>query len=405
MVELKFVDVGEGITEGRIQKWLVNDGDTVKEDEPVVQIETDKAVVNIPAPVSGEVSIKAKEGVIVKVGDVLANIGGEAEQKTQSASSQQQQAQPQQQGPAHQDATQPQQHQEQKQVLATPAVRKMARDLHIDIPKVTGTGPQGRVLENDLRSYSTQGQAAPKFSEVLEEQHSEEVERIPMSQTRKAIAKNMEASWVMPRAVHGDEADATALFRVVSKEKEKAKAQFGVHLTFLPYIIKATIEALKEQPNFNASYDSEKQEIIRKKYYNIGLAAEADDGLKVIVIKNADRLSILDMARKIQALAGKIKDKTISIDDMRDGTFTITNIGSVGQGTWAVAMINPPEVAILAVNAIRDAPVVSEGMVKIGKVLPFSITFDHRVVDGSEAVKFGTAFKKYIEDLDFLEML
>ena len=404
MKEIRFVDVGEGITEGHIKKWLISDGAEVKEDQPLFQVETDKAIVNMPAPIDGIAHIVAKEDSIVKVGDLIGYVSAKGESTVAPA------------GEAPQPAATPQVPIEHKTipiqhegVLATPYVRKLARDLNVDLSTVTGTGPGGRILENDVRGHTTvtapQKAAAPKYSEVLEEQHNLDVERIPMSQTRKAIAKNMEASLSVPTAVHMDLIDASVLYSIVSKEKARAEKETGAKLTFLPFIIKAVVGALKENPNFNASYDSETQEIILKKYYNIGLAAEAPDGLKVVVIKYADRKSILSIAKELQGLGEKVRNQTITMDEMRDNTFTITNIGSLGGGYLAVPIINHPDVAILATSMIRDVPIVVDGLIKIAKQMPFSLVFDHRVVDGADAVKFGNSFKKYIEDPEFLEMM
>ena len=413
MKEIKFVDVGEGITEGHIQKWLVEDGSEVKEDQPVVQVETDKAVVNLPAPISGLIKIVAKAGTDVKVGDMLAYFGTADELKSLPSASAAQNNAPSatQQKPAIQKTVAPAASPaaaaaEAREVLATPAVRRLARDLNVDISKVIGTGPSGRTIENDVRAFASKASSVPvpKFSEVKEEAHEGDIERQPMGQVRKAIARNMELSWTIPRAVHMDLIDATHLFNIVEKEKQKTK-DAGVKLTFLPFIIKATIVALKENPRFNSSYDKEKQEVIVKRYYNIGLAAEADDGLRVAVVKGADRMSIIEIAQEIERLGKKVKDKSISIDEMTDTSFTITNIGSLGGGYLSVPMINYPDVAILGVHLIRDMPVVKDGKIVIGKVLPFSLTFDHRVVDGAEAVKFGNAIKGYLEDPEFLEML
>ena len=410
MKEIKFVDIGEGITEGHIQKWLVNDGDDVKEDQAVVQIETDKAIVNIPSPINGRIKIMAKEGTDVHIGDTLAIVGSDDELK--SVSTQKPEQMPQ------KSLELKSQNQEQyisqaqptsREVIASPSVRKLAEQLGVDLTQVIGTGPNGRILENDVRSSASKvasgAKAVPKFSEVLEEQHKEEIERVPLSQTRKAIARNMELSWTIPRATHMDIINATALYDIVNKEKQKVEKDLGIKLTYLPFIIKATIEALKENPHFNASYDHEKLEIIVKKYYNIGLATEAPDGLKVVVIKNADAKSIIELAKEIESLAEKVRNQTITIDEMRDSSFTITNIGSLGGGFLSVPMINYPDVAILGIHKIRDFPVVENGVVKPGKILPFSIAFDHRVVDGAEAVKFGNDLIKYLEDPDFLEML
>ncbi len=409
MKEVKFVDIGEGITEGHFQKWLVKDGDTVKEDQALAQIETDKAVVNVPSPISGNIKIIAKENDQVKIGDTLAYVGtpeelagiGKAPSPATTAKTIEATKAP------EVKTVQKEQKTQLHEVIATPSVRKLARDSGLDINTITGTGPNGRITENDIRNLSkgTQQKATlPKFSEVLEEKHAEEIERVPLSQTRKTIAKNMELSWTIPRAVHMDLAKATHLYDMVNKEKENM-AKLGIKLTFLPFIIKAVVEALKEYPRFNSSYDHETSEVIIKKYYNIGLAAEGPDGLKVIVIKEADKKNISEIAKMINILGDKVKNQTVDIGDMRDSTFTITNIGSLGGGFLSVPMINYPEVAILGVHVIKDMPIVEEGDIKVGKMLPLSLSFDHRVVDGADAVKFCNAVIKYIEDPEFLEMV
>jgi pyruvate dehydrogenase E2 component (dihydrolipoamide acetyltransferase) len=407
MREIRFVDVGEGITEGHIKKWLVPDGAEVKEDQPLFQVETDKAVVSMPAPIDGILKIVAKEDSIVKVGDTIAQVRTKEELSSAPAA---QSTMPKPQAPS------PEQHQadktivtEHEGVLATPFVRKLAHDLNMDITTITGTGPGGRILENDVRMHATAASPAkkvvPKLSEIVEEQHQNEIERVPLSMTRKAIARNMEATLGIPTAVHMDLVDATLLFKIVAGEKGRVQADEGVKLTFLPFIIKAVVAALKENPSFNASYDHETMEIILKKYYNIGIAAEAPDGLKVAVIKFVDKKSIITLAKELQNLGEKVRNQTISIDEMRDNTFTITNIGSLGGGYLAVPIINHPDVAILATSMIRDEAVVSDGLIRVGKVMPFSLVFDHRVVDGADAVKFGNSFKKYLEDPEYLEML
>ncbi len=400
MKELRFVDVGEGITEGHIKKWLVKDGDMVKEDQTILQIETDKAVVDMPAPLTGKIKIAAQENTTVKVGDLLAYIG---EGPSEGAGAQQAgKAAAEQTAPKAQEA-----HAATEEILATPAVRKLARDLGMDIKGLHGTGPHGRILENDVRTASGPAQkkaAIQKFSELKEEQHGEEITRVPMSQTRKAIARNMELSWTIPRAVHMDKLNATKLFGIVQREKAKL-AELGIKLTFLPFIIKATVDALKEFPHFNASYDHEKLEIIVKRYYNIGIAVEAPDGLKVVVMKNADKKGIAEIAAELGRLGEKARNLTITLDEMSDSTFTITNIGSLGGGYLSVPMINYPEVAILGIHSIRDEAVVENNEIKAAKVLPFSLAFDHRVVDGAEAVAFGNALIKYLEDPDLLEIV
>ncbi|MDE1823381.1 MAG: 2-oxo acid dehydrogenase subunit E2 [Candidatus Micrarchaeota archaeon] len=415
MKELRFVDVGEGITEGHVQKWLVSNGAMVKEDEPILHIETDKAIVDIPTPISGQIKIMVPDDSIVHVGDIMAYIGTPEELASIKEGQAQQEVhgEPIQKEELHYDV------QEHKapvepaaanakmlptnEIIATPNVRKLAREMGIDLAKVKGSGPNGRILESDLQKGQHAAQAAGQVQPQRQLKGDEE--RVPMSQVRRAIAKNMELSAAIPSAAHMDIINATNLYRIVKKEKANAE-QLKVKLTFLPFIIKATVEALKEYPRFNSSYDKEKQEVVLKKYYNIGLAAQGDDGLRVVVIKDADKKKILEIAREIEALHQKIVDKAITIDDMRDSTFTITNIGSLKGGFFSVPMINPPEVAILGVHLIRDWPLITEDQViKIGKILPFSLVFDHRVVDGADAVLFGNALIKYLEDPEFLEML
>ena len=401
MKELKFVDIGEGITEGHIKEWLVKDGDSVKEDQPLVQIETDKAVVSIPSPVSGKAKIVAKIDTDVKVGDVLAQIddgssSSAAEAPVTKAATAMNEVMQKQTGKPQEQAV--------KEVLATPAVRHLATQLGIDLSTIVGTGPNGRILENDLKAVAAKPKPVPGYSEIKEEQHGEEVERMPMTQIRKAIARNMELSWTIPRATHMDLIDATHISNILTREKPNAE-KLGVKLTLLPFVIKAVVQALKENPRFNASYDRDKQEIILKKYYNIGIAAEGEDGLRVLVIKGADRKSIMELAKEIRELGSKVKDKSIKPEEMSDSTFTITNIGSLGGGFLSVPMINYPDVAILGIHLVREMPVVREGKVIPGKVLPFSLVFDHRVVDGAEAVRFGNALKSYLEDPEFLEMI
>ncbi|MCL5106059.1 MAG: 2-oxo acid dehydrogenase subunit E2 [Candidatus Marsarchaeota archaeon] len=424
MKEVKFVDIGEGITEGHLIKWLAADGSEVKEDQPLAQIETDKAVVNVPSPTSGIIKIAAKENADVRINELLAYVGSKEELEATQSNANSNIPMPPAQAAEIQAKSAAQQSAEQKavmanqqiQVIATPFVRKLARDMNVDILKVLGTGQNSRVSESDVRSFAASisqpaAQAAateklmPPAPNAKQAETVEQIERIPLTQTRKAIARNMEESWKIPRAVHMDLIDATALYDIVSREKSRFLTQFNAKLTFLPFIIKAAVEALIENPRFNASYDAAAQEMIIKKYYNIGIAAEASDGLKVIVLKDCDKKSIKQLAQEIQGLHNKLNDNTITMQEMKGNTFTITSIGSLGGGFLSVAMINPPDVAILAVHFIKDMPVAVDGKVEIRKVLPISITFDHRAVDGADAVKFGNAIKAYIEDPDFLEIL
>jgi pyruvate dehydrogenase E2 component (dihydrolipoamide acetyltransferase) len=401
MKELKFVDVGEGITEGHIRKWLVLDGSIVKEDQPIVRVETDKAIVEVPAPADGKVKVNAKADTDVHLGDTIAYIGTDEElaaigpqSAPRSASAME---------PPAQEAAQPDVNQPTvvpREVLATPSVRKLARELGVNIVVVTGSGPAGRITEADIQNATKTVGMAPASQELRTPgTGNASTERIPLTQMRKAIARTMEESWKIPRAVSMDIMNAMPLYKEVARRQGPETAK---RITVLPFIIKATIEALKENPAFNASYDAASSEIVLKKYYNIGLAAESSDGLRVVVIKNADKKSITEIATEIKALHDKISGNRISLDEMRDSTFTITNIGSLGGGYLSVPMINPPEVAILGVHLIKDAPVVENGALKVGKLLPLSLSFDHRVVDGADAVKLMNGIMRRLEDKNFL---
>ncbi len=421
---VKFADVGEGITEGHVQKILVKDGDQVKEDQTLMQVETDKAVVNIPSIKGGTVKVVAKENTDIKVGDILAYVGTPDELKNIPSSAAAQpnapkaaaapskpnepsvpEAAPKPQAESKPAA--PHEGEAHAEILTTPFVRKLAEQLKVDLTKIKGTGPNGRIMEVDVRDAAKEASDVlkkPRHPEILAEKHAEEIEHVPLSPVRKAIAKNMEASWTIPRASHIDLIDATELNRIVSESKDKFMKQFNIKLTFLPILIKATVAALKDNPHFNASYDPVNREILVKHYYNIGLGAETKDGLKVIVVKEADKKSIVQIARDLADLRDKLYANTITLDDMKDSSFTITNAGSLGGGFIGIPMINPPDVAILAFSMMKDMPVAVDGKVEIRKILPFTLTFDHRVVDGAEAVKFGNELKSYIEDPEFLEM-
>ncbi len=412
MAEFKFPDVGEGITEGEIVKWLVKDGDEVKEHQPVVQIETAKAIVDIPSPENGKIRILHKEGDTIKVGEVLFVIGEQI---------------PQQQAPQQktiykaagavgylEEAPETTSHATPisiKKILATPAVRRLARDLNIDIEHVTGTGKDGRVTEQDIRNYAAQ-LGTKKIEETVPEVEIKVqkkydiwgyIERIPMKGVRKVIAQKMSKSaYTAPHVTHMDEVDVTKLWHLREREKVSAQRQ-GIHLTFLPFIIKSCVHALRDHPLFNSSLDDEHEEIIVKKYFNIGIAVDTDDGLIVPVVKGADQKSILDIAKEIAELADKTRKRKINLADLQGGTFTITNIGSLG-GTYATPLINYPEVAILAVGKIFDKLVSENGKVFVKKFMPLSLAFDHRVNDGADAAKFMNSIKEHLEDPDKILM-
>lgn len=468
--EFKFPDVGEGITEGEVVKWRVKEGDAIKEHDVIVEIETDKAVVEIPSPRTGTIgNILHKAGDTVKVGETLCTIL-EAGEKPGAAPTPALAAAPPETSPAKAPPTKPEKPPakpekppakappkpaatekgaavvgeleeapaEEKlcphgkipnmcpicskaaapaaapQVLAIPAVRRLARELGVDLSKVKGTGLGGRITEEDVRKAAPAAapkeaapKEAPKKAEVAVVKKREYdlygyIERVPVKGVRKVTARKMRESISHAAHVtHMEEADVTIL--AAHREKEKAGAEAkGVHLTYLPFIVKAVVAALKEHPYLNAQYDEEHDEIMLKKYYNIGIAVDTPDGLIVPVVKGADQKPILQLAKEIDGLAEKAAKRQLDLAELKGGTFTITNIGVFG-GTYATPIINYPEVAILGLGRIKDKAAVDEnGKIVVRKILPMSLSFDHRVLDGAEAARFTNDVKKRLEDPDLL---
>ena len=413
LYEFKFPDIGEGLTEGEIVRWLVKEGDEIKEGQPLVEVETDKALAEIPSPRTGVIlKLLAKEKEIVKVGQVIVIFGekgeslaapppkpksvgvvGELEEAPAEAP-----AAPIRPEPVRPALVSP-------HAMAAPAVRALAKELGVDIDKVKGTGPQGRVLEKDVRQAA---EAKEKPVEELKKPAKVRkydlygyVDRIPLRGVRRSIAKAMvKSKYTAPHVTTMDEADVTELWKIREKEKKVAE-QKGIKLTILPFIIKAVIAGLVEHPYLNATLDDENEEIILKKYYNIGMATDTPEGLMVHVVKNAKDKSILQLAEELTQLAEKARNRTIDLADLKGGTFTITNYGALG-GIYGTPIINHPEVAILGIGKIGDMPVVRDGKIEIRKILFLALSFDHRVVDGAEAARFLNTVIARLEDPDLI---
>ena len=404
MVDIKFPDVGEGITEGTLVKWLVKTGDEIRVDQAMAEIETDKAIVEIPTPKAGKVSkLYGKEGDIIKVGSALVSLAlpGEeikaAEVKATIKPPEIKYVD------LKSEIKLPEKPPEElSKVLATPATRRLARELGVDISRVVGSGPGGRVTDEDVKRFA---EVPPKPPEVTLPEAAPETkaleERIPIKGIRKTIGERMVKSlFTAPHVVSMDEADVTEL--VILREKEKKTAEEkGVKLTYLAFIIKAATVALKQHPYLNASLDPQKNEIVLKHYYNIGIAADTPEGLMVPVIKNADQKSIMELAKETEKLSDESRNRKIKLSDLKGNTFTITNIGSIG-GLFSTPIINPPDVAILGVHRIRDMPVAIDGDVKIRKILPLVLSFDHRVLDGAQAARFMNTLIDHLRDPDLL---
>lgn len=400
--DFKLPDLGEGIAEVEVRQWLVAEGDRVAEHQPVVEVETDKAVVEVPAPRAGVISrIHRRPGEVVKVGEVLVSITETGDQPPRPRSV----------GivgdlPEAEEAPQPAAPREFTG-LAAPMVRRLARERGIDLGSVRGSGPRGCITPEDLDRAQP---AAPHPSGAgglpQEEERGREpgdwesfgaVERVELRGLRRTIARNVHASQRAAAFVTSmEEADITEICELRSREQGEVEAR-GSHLTYLPFFIKAAQHALREHPMLNASIDDATQTIIVKKHYHFGIAVATPEGLMVPVIRDVEKKSIIELAEAIRELGRKAQERSLSRDDLRGSSFTITNYGHFG-GTFATPIINWPDVAILGFGRIVERPWVYRGEITIRKIVPISLTFDHRVTDGAEAAQFLGKLLRSLED-------
>ena len=382
--EFKLPDLGEGITEAELRKWLVREGDDVAEHQGVAEVETDKAVVELPSPRAGRiVRLHQAEGEMVRVGDILLTIGeaGELPEAEQPRSVGIVGTLPEPEDTGGDARSAP---------LATPAVRALAREMGVSIEGVRGTGPRGSITREDLLAA-----AEPAAKPAADEYGP--VERIPLRGVRRTIARNLVRSQQMTAFVTTmEEADITGLSDIKTRE-EHALQERGIHLTYLPFIIKAVQHALVEHPLLNASVDDQAGEILVKKYHNIGVAVDTPDGLVVPVLRDVGRKSVLELAEELLKLGERARARTITLQELKGSTFTISNYGHFG-GTYATPIINYPDAAILGCGRIADRPWVVGGEIIIRKILHLSLTFDHRVTDGGDAARFLARVVGYLED-------
>ncbi|AXI08952.1 2-oxo acid dehydrogenase subunit E2 [Oceanobacillus sp. 143] len=417
--EFKFPDIGEGITEGEIVKWFVNEGDEVKEDDTLCEVQNDKAVVEIPSPVDGTVKkIHVAEGEVATVGNTFISLdaeGYESEEPAEEAKEEAPKAETKsEEKPAAESA--PAEESDGKRVIAMPSVRKYARENDVNIQAVSGTGKNGRVLKEDIDNYLNGGQSleATQAEEstdkstdskqapvVSEGQYPESREK--MTSIRKAIAKAMvNSKSKAPHVTLMDDVEVSAL--VAHRKKFKAvAADQGIKLTFLPYVVKALVSASKKYPILNSYIDDATDEIVEKHYYNVGIAADTDRGLLVPVVKNADRKSIFEISQEINELAVKARDGKLTPDEMKGASNTISNIGSAG-GQWFTPVINYPEACILGIGRIAEKPIVKDGEIVIAPVLALSLSFDHRIVDGATAQNALNQIKRLLNDPQLIMM-
>jgi pyruvate dehydrogenase E2 component (dihydrolipoamide acetyltransferase) len=427
--EFKLPDIGEGVVEGEVVKWKVAEGDTIALDQPMVEIMTDKATVEIPAPRGGRVAkIMVPEGKICAVGQVLIVIeeagkaaapsggNGKGGARVEQPTSPPMPAQPPVAAKIGVPLTVPsttgssEARGEGQRVLATPATRRLARELGVDLQSVRPTGRNGRVTSDDVRG--ARGQPAPRPSSVSVEIGSVAVaptaneERVPFRGVRKAIAANLARSkQTAAHFTYVEELDVTDLVALRARAKERA-AERGVKLTYLPFIVKAAVSALRKWPSLNSSLDEQTQEIVLKKVYHIGIATQGPQGLSVGVIRDADRRSLFELSREIDRLAEAIRSGRAAREELTGSTFTISSLGQLG-GVLATPIINFPEAAIMGVHKIAEKPAVRNGEIVARHLMNLSISVDHRIADGYDGAMFLQEVKAYLEDptLMFMEMV
>lgn len=424
--KFKLPELGEGMAEGEIASWLVKEGDTVKEDDSLVEIQNDKSVEELPSPVAGTVKqIVAKEGDTVEIGDTLIVIDDgspdsgdddtpapKADEKAAPAASESSSSSAPA-GPATGSAN--------TKYLAMPSVRQYARDQGVDLASVTPSGKHGQITKADVDAFksgnpasvsaptattaTTSVASAPAQPITPYKSATPELEtREKMTLTRKAIAKAMLTSkHTAPHVTSFDDVEVSALMANRKKYKTIA-ADKGIHLTFLPYIVKALVAVMKAYPELNASIDDSTEEIVYKHYYNVGIATNTEHGLYVPNVKNVDSKGMFEIAKEITENSQAAYDNKLSMDKMSGGSITISNVGSIGGG-WFTPVINYPEVAILGVGKISKEPYVDEdGNIQVGNMLKLSLSYDHRLIDGALAQNALNLLKKLLHDPDMLLM-
>ena len=422
MYNFKFADIGEGIHEGKILEWKYKKGDTVKEGDTLVIIETDKVNAEIPIPVDGKIiELGPDEGEEIQVGELLAKIDdgeSDSEDKTSDDTDENEDE--------SSDKTEDDEDEDeggvvgklessdeiiasssetktesktQERILATPVARKLASDLKIDIRNIKGTGEHGRVLKVDIENYKENPKTKTKQTSINlpEVKTYEEDKREKITSLRRSVVKQMTISkQIIPHTTLIDELNVTELVKFRNQYKEKAKEN-NVKLTYMAFIVKALVKTINEYPIINSSYDQENEEIIYRGNINIGIAVDTPDGLIVPNIKNVDKLSLFEIANKIEELAKLAKERKIQLSDLQKGTISITNFGAF-DAISGTPIIKHPEVAILGIGKITKKPVVKNDNIEIADIIPLSLTFDHRIIDGADGGRAMLAFKKYLKD-------
>lgn len=416
--EYRFPELGEGLHEGEIIKMHIKAGDKVTDEDIIMEVQNDKAVVEVPCPVEGTVlEVFGTDGAIFRVGQVVAVIDATGDIPEQDAPAEEE-------APAAAEAAAPAAAPAaaaeapaapDREVLATPSVRKFAREQGIDIAQVAGTGKAGKITREDVEAFKNGGAAptaAPPSADAAPaavaaptavSTAAGEEERVPFKGIRKAISNAMvKSAYTAPHVTIMDEVDVTELVAFRKRMKPVAEKK-GIKVTYLPFIVKALVAASRKFPALNASIDEVNNEIVYKKHYDIGIATDTDNGLIVPVIKEADRKSIWMIAEAISDLALRGREGKLSAAEMKGSTISISNIGSAG-GMFFTPIINYPEVAILGTGRITEKPVAKDGEIVVAPVMALSLSFDHRLIDGATAQNFMNYIKQLLGNPELLVM-
>ncbi|MDX8045649.1 2-oxoglutarate dehydrogenase complex dihydrolipoyllysine-residue succinyltransferase [Gracilibacillus sp. S3-1-1] len=405
MKEIKVPELAESITEGTIAEWLVNKGDSVEKGDPVCELETDKVNVEVNADYSGVIAEFVRdEGDDVEVGEIIAKIdeNGEAtsEDSPDTSSSEEEKVEePAKPESPSEKASEPEKTDAPQRVIASPAARKRARELGIDLNEVTPSDPLGRIRPEDVESKSKTPKTASKSEQTSssKEEFDKPVEREKMTRRRQTIANHLvDAQHSAAMLTTFNEVDMTAVMKLRSERKEKFQEKHGIKLGFMSFFTKAVVSALKEFPYLNA--EIQENEIVKKKFYDIGIAVSTDDGLVVPVVRDADRLDFAGIESSIADLGTKANNKELQISDLQGGSFTITNGGIFGS-LLSTPILNAPQVGILGMHSIQKRPIVMpDDSIEVRPMMYIALSYDHRIVDGKEAVQFLVRVKQLLED-------
>jgi 2-oxoglutarate dehydrogenase E2 component (dihydrolipoamide succinyltransferase) len=402
-IDIKVPSLGESVTEATIARWYKNIGESVTIDEPLLELETDKVTLEVPAPVTGQLSeIKVNDGDTVEVGAILGTIieGAAAEKKTEAPVKKEVIIET----PAV-EATKPIEPEKIEDKIESisvsndlsPAVRKIVSENNININEISPSGKNGRITKEDaLNSLSSQSTKVETDINLKSTSNNKLTERVTMSRLRRTIAKRLkDAQNTAAILTTFNEVDMSELIKVRSEYKEFFEKKHGVKLGFMSFFVKACITALKEIPEVNAEIEND--DIIYKNYYNIGVAVGTDQGLVVPVVRNADQLTVAEIEKEISNLGKKARDGKLSISDMQDGTFTISNGGVYGS-LMSTPIINPPQAGVLGMHKIQERPIAIDGEVVVRPMMYLALSYDHRLIDGKAAVTFLVRVKESLED-------